>query len=218
MYYNRALKIAWILTILIVFTLFHFATGMQAELTLKELHSSNSKNMKQLDVISWPQINIVIDQQVFMIHSVEDTPSPQREGSPPNTPVQVMTRSKIGKSDRSSQPTMGTHLTSDQKIRRRVRSISERSDTSALSNRSRSSAGSKKDTKKRDYKPKAVTASGIHFLDPQKKRCSLNYIDDFLDSDEAARMLKSLNEGIKMSTFGHSLAGLKMDLEEPEPF
>ena len=220
LYYGRTLKVTWIFAFLIVFTLLQFVAGAHPDLTLKDLHSTehlHSENIKQLDVSSWPQTQM--DQQVFMVHSLLVEDSSQLDSSSLHTPEQRTTRSRNRTGVRSSQPTMGSHLTPDQKICRRVRSFSEQSDASAVSARSRSSVESKKDViKKRDYKPKAVTTSGIYIMDPQKKRCSLNYIEDFLDSEEAERTHTSLKEGIinssVVSSHGH---GLKVDLEESEP-
>ena len=64
------------------------------------------------------------------------------------------------------------------------------SDASVNSFNSISSVGSKdKQKTKRDYKRKAITAIGKHQLDPIKKMCTVCYVDDFLNTDEADDLL-----------------------------
>ena len=45
-------------------------------------------------------------------------------------------------------------------------------------------------------KPKAITESGAYILDQRKKRCTLHYIEDFIDFNAAERLHSELNVDI----------------------
>ena len=103
----------------------------------------------------------------------------------------------------SSQPLPSSRLTLDHKVSRRIRRHSEMTNSSVSSRSSRSSANSTincpKIKKKRDYSAKLIDVSGIHQLDLLKKKCTLCYIDDFLNSNEADELANCLQDCIQSS-------------------
>ena len=128
---------------------------------------------------------------VVPVFMMEGTPEPDREKSALNTtPTSTPRQPRLVS---SGQPTSRQHLTLDQRVRRRVRRFSLMSDASENSLNSRISVRSKDKLKtKRDYKPKALTEIGKHQLDPMKKQCTVCYVGDFLNTDEADDLLDEL--------------------------
>ena len=69
------------------------------------------------------------------------------------------------------------------------RSVSERSVSEC-------SASQEKLKKKQSNKPKAITENGAYILDQRKKRCTLHYIEDFINFEAAEWLHSELNVDI----------------------
>ena len=92
------------------------------------------------------------------------------------------------------------------------------SDASETSLNSRSSVGSKDKLKtKRDYKPKAITEIGKHQLDPMKKQCTVCYVDNFLNTDEADDLLDELKSEFFKSSTNKEESTLELDFDQSTP-
>ena len=109
----------------------------------------------------------------------------------------------------SSQPlpkTMSPLLNPSEKIASRLRTFSQTSDISI-------SDGSsvKNTTRKSKSVPKRITEDGTYTLDPRKKTCSLQYMEEYIDIDEADRLQEELNRYLTESHAGTADAKVGKD-------
>ena len=149
--------------------------------------------------------------QVFMVHQLqEDLSDDSRSQKSNSTPKKARPTDPISSSQPPRLPkTLSPFWKPGEKVSRRMRSYSELSSASgsasemsasemSASERSVSecSASQEKLKKKQSNKPKAITESGAYILDQRKKRCTLHYIEDFIDFNAAERLHSELNVDI----------------------
>ena len=109
----------------------------------------------------------------------------------------------------SSQPlpkTMSPLLNPSEKIASRLRTFSQTSDISISDGSS-----AKNITRKSKSVPKRITEDGTYTLDPRKKTCSLQYMEEYIDIDEADRLQEELNRYLTESHTGTADAKVGKD-------
>ena len=198
-WHNTQHKILWMFTALVFnivcFELFVFCRPFidtQSSAHRSKLPASHKDLTSLMPTLLNPIVN------VFMMtgeinHGTADEGSHNIQSGSPHRPQQTS----------SNQPLPSSRLTLDQKVSRRIRRNSDMTNSSVSSRSSRSSANSTincpKIKKKRDYSAKLIDVSGIHQLDLLKKKCTLCYIDDFLNSNEEDELANCLQDCIQSS-------------------
>ena len=127
--------------------------------------------------------------QIFMVEKLDD---PNHLSRTPNSTPKKKIKSRVSPIS-ASQPALKTQspfLTPGEKLSRRFRTYSQTS----LSDVSHESENSVTSSKRGGQAAKRITKDGKYFLDARKKQCTLQYIEEYLDVEQAERLQNEVNK------------------------
>ena len=158
--------------------------------------------------LPWLSSDHINNAQVYMLMADNDDLSVSQTSNS-STPRKKKKKKASSAPISSSQPlpkTMSPLLNPSQKIASRLRTFSQTSDISISDGSS-----AKNITRKSKSVPKRITEDGTYTLDPRKKTCSLQYMEEYIDIDEADRLQEELNRYLTESHAGTADAKVGKD-------
>ncbi|KAL5266224.1 hypothetical protein ACHWQZ_G003591 [Mnemiopsis leidyi] len=123
---------------------------------------------------------MVSDEDALSVSQTSNSSTPRKKKKTPSPLTSPATS--------SSQPlpkTMSPLLNPSEKIASRLRTFSQTSD---ISQSESGKVNLKNPKKKSGSVPKRITDDGTYTLDPRKKTCTLQYMEEYIDMDEADRL------------------------------